>query len=79
MSTVYRRERKTVHIEYVVPAREPWGACWVEVYKAVAAAISELRADGLLGETQEPSDDRIRMRVEDEAIVVYYEKTEVSR
>lgn len=79
MSTVYRRVRTTTHIEHVVPVDPAWGACWVEVMKAVTAAINELRADGRIGETEEPSDDTLRMRVEDEAIVVYYEKTEVTR
>lgn len=77
MSSIYRRERKTTYIEHVVPATEPWHANWVEVQKAVSACIAEMREDGVLGETQEPSDERIRMRVEDEAIVVYYEKVEV--
>lgn len=79
MSSVWRRERKTTFVEHVVPAADPWHANWVEVYKAVAACTAELREAGLLGETQEPSDDRIRMRVDDEAIVVYYEKTEVTQ
>lgn len=79
MSTVYRRERKTTFVEQVVPAPEPWHANHVEVAKAVAACVAEMRETGLLGPDQNPSDDRIRMRVEDEAIVVYYEKVEVSR
>jgi hypothetical protein len=79
VSTVWRRERKTVYVEHVVPAADPWHANWVEVMKAISACTAELREAGLLGETQEPSDERIRMRVEDEAIVVYYEKVEVTR
>lgn len=78
MSSVQRRERTTTVVEHVVPAAEPWHANWVEVYKAVSACVAEMREAGLLGETQEPSDERIRMRVEDEAIVVYYEKVEVT-
>lgn len=77
MSSVYRRERRVTYVEHVVPATEPWHANWVEVQKAVSACIAELRESGALGETQEPSDERIRMRVEDEEIVVYYEKVEV--
>jgi len=77
MSTVRRRERRVTYVEHVVPATEPWHANWVEVQKAVSACITELRQSGALGETQEPSDERIRMRVEDEEIVVYFEKVEV--
>lgn len=77
MSSVYRRERHVTFVEQVVPATEPWHANWVEVQKAVSACIAEMREVGLLGPTQEPSDERIRMRVEDEEIVVYYEKVEV--
>lgn len=79
MSTVFRRERHITYVEQVVPAPEPWHANHVEVEKAVAACVAEMRETGLLGPNQNPSDDRIRMRVEDEAIVVYYEKVEGSQ
>lgn len=79
MSSVYRRERKVTFVEQVVPATEPWHANHVEVGKAVAACITEMREIGLLGENQQPSDEAIRMRVEDEEIVVYFEKVEVKR
>jgi hypothetical protein len=79
VSTIYRRERHITYVEQVVPVDLAWGACWVEVMKAVSAAIAELRAEGRIGPTEEPSADTLRMKVEDEAIVVYYEKVEVTR
>lgn len=79
MSTVERREVLIRRIEHVVPAREPWGADWTEVMKAVSAATAELRDQLRVPSHMDPPDDMIRMRVEDEAIVVYYEKSEVAR
>jgi hypothetical protein len=79
VSTVFRRERHVTYVEQVVPVDPAWGACWVEVYKAVNALISEMRATGRLGEKQQPSDDAIRFRITDEEIVAYYETTKVTR
>lgn len=79
MSTIHRQERTVRFVEQVVPVDPAWGACWVEVYKAVAALISEMRETGRLGEKQEPSDDAIRFRITDDEIVAYYETTEVTR
>lgn len=79
MSTIHRQERTVRFVEQVVPVDPKWGACWVEVYKAVSALISEMRATGRLGEKQEPSDDAIRFRITDDEIVAYYETTEVTR
>lgn len=73
MATWSRRERVTRRIEFPVPADEPWGACWNQVFGAVNAAIAELRASGRLGEMEEPSDDAIRVLAGDDEIVIYYE------
>jgi len=77
VSSIRRQERTVRYVEQVVPVHPVWGACWGEVYKAVAALTAEMRSTGRLGETQEPSDDAIRFRITDEEIVAYYETTEV--
>lgn len=73
MSTYSRRERVTRTVEWTVPANQPWGACWTEVFGAVNDAIRELRASGGLGEFEEPSDDAIRVLAGDDEIIVFYE------
>ncbi|ANZ35295.1 hypothetical protein BBK82_03570 [Lentzea guizhouensis] len=79
MSTIHRQERTVHFVEQVVPVDPAWGACWVEVYKAVSALVAEMRATGRLGETQEPADDAIRFRITDDEIVAYYETIKVTR
>jgi hypothetical protein len=78
VSTMTRRETTIRRFEQVVPAREPWGADWTEVMKAISAAVQEMKEKAILPGDMEPSADQLRMRVEDEAIVVYYEKVEVT-
>lgn len=75
MATYSRREVHTTRVEFLVPAAEPYGACWVEVYKAVSAAIAEMRASGRLGPGQEPSDDAIQIRPGDDEVIVSYDIT----
>lgn len=63
-----------VHVErheFLVPTG-PWGACWVEVYKAVRAAHQELWALGLVAQGKDASDDSIRMECRDDEIAVFY-------
>lgn len=73
MATYERREVTTTRVEFDVPASSPWGACWVEVQKAIAAVIEEMRTAGTLGLAEVPSDDRIRVTPGDEKIIVSYE------
>jgi hypothetical protein len=73
MATWSRRERVTRTVEWVVPASEPWGACWNQFVQAINQAMGELRADGKLGEFEEPSDGQIRVKVGDEEVIVFYE------
>lgn len=74
MADYSRRERTVTTVEYLVPTREPWGACWVEVMKAIHAATAELRELGRLGPTEEPADDMIRLHAGDEDIVVTFDR-----
>jgi hypothetical protein len=73
MATWERREITSRRVEFHVPTNSPWGADWVQVQRAISAAISELRDRGLLAEDEQPSNDRIRLHGTDEAIVVSYE------
>ena len=72
-----RRERTIRVVEYVVPAAEPWGACWNQVQQALNAAISHLRPVGT-GPDWEPSDDAIRIHVGDGEIVLRIETGELT-
>jgi hypothetical protein len=58
--------------EFIVPATDPWGACWAEVMKAIRAAHSELWELGLVPEGKDASDDAIRIIPEDDGVVVFY-------
>lgn len=73
MATWFRREVTTRRVEWVVPARAPFGADWAQVLQAFNQAERELRAAGWIPEGQEPSDDLIRFDAGDEEIVIYYE------
>jgi hypothetical protein len=75
VATWERRER-TVHVtEYVVPADEPWGACWNQLQQAINAAIADLRPFRLpIDEHWEPADDAIRVHVGDGEIVLRIEE-----
>lgn len=73
MATYSRREIHTTRVEYLIPAEFASGACWVEVYKAVSAAIQELVTLGLLEKGREPSDDAIRIRPGDDEVIVYFD------
>lgn len=74
MATWGRREFTTVRVEFAVPATPAFGACWVEVQKAIAAAEAELRQRGLLKEGESAWDDQIRIEPGDDEIVVFYER-----
>lgn len=66
-----RGGRVTHTVEYTIPAREPWGACWNQVQQAVDAAIAEYcRVHGLNGE---PADDAVRVHVTDDSVVISFE------
>jgi hypothetical protein len=67
MATYSYREVTTRRGEYVVPAEEPYGACWVEVMKAIHAAHRTLvdlgrieKGPGRPGRPDPPPPDRWR-------------------
>lgn len=65
-----RAERTRVTVEYEVPAKEPWGACWNQVQQALDVAREEYFHDYKRG----PADDAIRVHVTDNAILIVFEK-----
>jgi hypothetical protein len=76
MATYSRRERVTRTVEFTVPAQRPYGACWVEVMKAIRAAIQEfrdLKYPNIALDVFEPGDDEIRILAGDDEVIVYFE------
>lgn len=73
MATYSRTELHVTRVEFHVPAPPPWGATWVEVAKAVNAAIAEIVEAGELAEGAQPSDDLISVAPGDDDVVVSYE------
>lgn len=79
MATYDRWIRTIENVEYTIPADQPYGAAWVEVYKAVHAIHEELRAAGEIGVDEEAPDDRIRILPGEDEIVVFYERSRRTR
>ena len=77
MATFAYREVTTKRCEWLVPAPEPGGACWVEVQKAIASARQALTVAGLLFPGSEPADDQIRIRGGEDEVIVFIESPEV--
>lgn len=81
MATYSRSQLHIERVEYHVPASAPWGACWTDVYKAVAAATAELREAGLIAgsvgidasQAAEPADDQIQISPGDDEVIVSFE------
>lgn len=61
-----RTEKTRTEVQYEVPAREPWGACWSQVQQAIDAARMEYPG--------KPADDAIRVHVTGDSILVAFEK-----
>ena len=72
MATYSRREVHTTRVEFIVPAPYPDGACWVEVYKAVAAATNEMRERGLIADVDEPADNELFVSPGDSEVIVAF-------
>lgn len=74
MSNITRREVTVTTVEYRVPAREPWGATYTEMQLAIGEAVNEYnkRFAGIPSYHGRPSDDSIRVHVDDDTIVVSF-------
>lgn len=73
MTDVYRREVVKRTVEWVVPTREPWGACWTDVMLAIQQATNELWDALIVPRGMEPASDLIRIHPGDEDVVVAIE------
>lgn len=83
MADYSRRELVTHTVEFAVPASGD-GACWVEVYKAVAVAHQELAELGRIGrhpngKPKDAPDDMITIRPFGDEIIVSYVIEETGR
>lgn len=69
-----RTKHRTIH-EWVVPAAEPWGACWNQVQQAIDQAGESWKAKNpdTAAYVGVP-DSEVRVRCEDDKIVVFYEE-----
>lgn len=74
MATYDRIEVSTTMVKFVVPAPFGFGACWVEVMKAIRAAHNELWEQGRVPQGENASDDLIRLMPGDEEVIVFYER-----
>lgn len=72
MPTYSRQLIRTTRVEYAVPAPPPFGACWSDVSRAIAAIHQELVNAGRLEEGEDAGDDVIRVEPRDDHIIVSY-------
>lgn len=66
-----RAERTRVTVEYEIPVTELKGARWSQVSRALDAASGEY----FKLYARWPSDDAMHVRITDNAIVIYFEKS----
>lgn len=83
MATFTTRQTTVTRHEWVIPAAEPWGADWVQVFRAFHNAEREYRIHHGMpteapdaGKLRELSDDAIRFHVGDDEIVISFETEE---
>lgn len=80
MAEWFTRNKRVVTYEWVIPAAEPWGACWNQVQQALDAARqswidrhpTQVRIAAQDDRCVTVPDDAVRVRVSDEEIVVFY-------
>jgi hypothetical protein len=78
VATWSRSEHNTRHVEYRVPAEQPWGACWAQVSQAITAAMANYRELHSLPFNAPPADDWVRVFPGDGEIVIRFEVEESS-
>jgi hypothetical protein len=72
MASYARREVHRRTVEFVVPAKHPYGACWTDVDQAIVAAHRELVDMARIPVGAAAPDDMIRVLPGDEDVVVYF-------
>lgn len=66
VSSVYMRTTTITRYEMVVPAKEPWGACWSDVQHAMAQIGRTWRGVNNVAPNPGIPDDAIRVHASDE-------------
>lgn len=79
MATWTSRTITSTRREWEVPAAEPWGAFLGDVYSAIATASNAYRQMRGLPEDYVLSDDALRFKVTDDAIVISFTVEEEQR
>lgn len=82
MSDIFTRSSTTTVREWVVPTREPWGACWNQVQLAIDQACEAwliANKDQVMITAQDDRclsvpDNAVRVKVGDDEIVVFFEQ-----
>jgi hypothetical protein len=70
MATFTSRTVRSTRREWIIPAPQPWGAAYIEVYKAVAAAEAAYREAHRLDEEAVLADDALRFHVGDDEVII---------
>lgn len=82
MADWFKRERVMRTHEWVIPAADPWGACWNQVQQAMDAARehwiamhpNEVRIAAQDDRCVSVPDSAVRVRVADDEIIVFWEE-----
>ena len=77
MATWSRRTVVTKRHEWIIPAREPWGAMLGDLRSALTTAELSYRTHCKVPEGQSLSDDAMQIRVGDEELIISYVVAEV--
>jgi hypothetical protein len=77
MANYSQRTITTTVVEFSIPLTIGFGACWVEVTKAIRAAHTELWDLGRVEHGRDAPDDVIRLTTGDDEIIVFYERHRV--
>ncbi|MGW7350907.1 hypothetical protein [Streptomyces sp. NPDC054784] len=79
MATFTTRTTVSTRHEWIVPAAEPWGAFLGDIEAAAAAASRAYRQQHGMAEAETLSDDALRWRPTDDAIVISFTTEEPQR
>jgi hypothetical protein len=82
MADWFKRSKAVTTHEWVIPATEPWGACWNQVQQALDAArenwITMHPAEARIAAQDDRCitvpDDAVRVKVSDNEIIVFWEQ-----
>jgi hypothetical protein len=79
MATYTSREVVSRRREWIVPAEQPWGAPYVELYRALHVAETSYREAHQVPDNVSLPDDALRVTTTEDAVVISYTVEEVER